>query len=196
MIRSSVSGRNVKVQFTNLPNGAYNVYVYVWEDNKSERFSLSLNNKTVLNNYTSGSAGNWDKVGPLTATVTDGTIRLASTGGEANISGIEIWNAPANAPSTVNAPSQPIATNTVSAQTFPNPFEDVVTITTQLKAAETMNVALFNQVGRLIQRRNIHFNAGIAQSSIDMSSLNLPSGRYYLMFLSGSLTGKMLKLNK
>jgi hypothetical protein len=138
--------------------------------------------------------GNWDKIGPLAVTVTNGTIQLTSTGGEANISGVEIWTTPSVTPSTTSG--NLIAKNTVSNQTFPNPFEDVVTIETQLKEPETMNVALFNQVGRLIQRRNMSFGAGIAQSRIDMSSLNLPSGRYYLMFMSGSLTGKTIKLTK
>ncbi|SMB92714.1 hypothetical protein SAMN00120144_3658 [Hymenobacter roseosalivarius DSM 11622] len=197
MIRSSVGSRNVKVQLANVPNGVYSVYVYVWEDNKPERFSLALNNKTVLTNYNSGTAGNWDKIGPLAVTVSDGMIQLTSTGGDANISGLEVWTAPGSAPAQSNTPPNTVATiNSVSTQSFPNPFEDVVIIQTQLKKAETMNVALFNQVGRLIQKRSISFSAGVAQSSIDMSTLNLPSGRYYLMFISGSLSGKTIKLTK
>jgi hypothetical protein len=190
MIRSSVASRNVKVQLNSVPNGTYNIYLYVWEDNKPERFSLLLNDKTVVNNYNSGSAGSWDKIGPLAVTVTNGTIRLTSTGGEANISGIEIWTAPGSTTTTL------IATNTVSTQAFPNPFEDVITIQTQLRAPETMNVGIYNQVGRLVQRRNITFSAGIAQNTIDMSNIDLPRGRYYLMFMSGSLFGKVVKLTK
>ncbi|MBC6607468.1 T9SS type A sorting domain-containing protein [Hymenobacter sp. BT188] len=196
MIRSSVGGRNVKVQLANVPNGVYSIYVYVWEDNKPERYSLALNNKTVLTNYNSGTAGNWDKIGPLAVTVSDGFIQLASSGGDANISGIEVWTAPGSTPAPSSTPTTLATTNSVSTQSFPNPFEDVVTIQTQLKTAETMNVALFNQVGRLIQKRSINFSAGVAQSSIDMSSLNLPTGRYYLMFMSGSLSGKTIKLTK
>ncbi|MFY8200161.1 MAG: hypothetical protein ACOVLE_05795, partial [Pirellula staleyi] len=48
MIRSSRWGQPVELTVTNLPEGRYQVFVYVWEDNASERFSIQLNGKTVL----------------------------------------------------------------------------------------------------------------------------------------------------
>ena len=92
MIRSSRWGQPVEVTVTNLPEGRYQVFVYVWEDNATERFSVQLNGKTVLAQYESGPAGKWKRLGPWRTMVKDGSITLAARGGAANFSGIEIWS--------------------------------------------------------------------------------------------------------
>ena len=43
MIRSSVWGNDVNVTLGAVPEGSYQVYLYVWEDNNNERFSLKEN---------------------------------------------------------------------------------------------------------------------------------------------------------
>ena len=90
MIRSSRWGGN-EVTLTNVPSGQYSVFLYVWEDNNAETFSVALNGRAVLVTYSSGSAGHWERLGPWLVDVTDGTIRLTSRGGAANFSGIEVW---------------------------------------------------------------------------------------------------------
>ncbi|MBC7384613.1 MAG: hypothetical protein H7301_00440 [Cryobacterium sp.] len=91
MIRSSIWGSNVSATLTAVPNAEYQVYVYAWEDNNSETYSLNLNGSRVVENYVSGSAGAWKRHGPLAAQVTSGSLQLVVSGGAANLSGIEIY---------------------------------------------------------------------------------------------------------
>ncbi|RPD44973.1 hypothetical protein DNI29_19970 [Hymenobacter sediminis] len=91
MIRSSVYSRSLNFTMTNVPNGSYEVYAYIWEDNNAQNVSISLNDQTVLSNHNTGSAGTWKKIGPYNVAVTNGTIKLTSTGGDFNLSGVEVW---------------------------------------------------------------------------------------------------------
>jgi hypothetical protein len=94
MIRSSIYGRGGSVvKVSGLASGTYQVYLYVWEDNDAQTFDLYVQGKEVMKGYNSGAAGHWDKLGPWAATVTDGTLEIHSTGGDANFSGLEIWKA-------------------------------------------------------------------------------------------------------
>jgi hypothetical protein len=92
MIRTSRWGKNIHFQLSDVPQGMYQVFAYVWEDNASERFSVSLNGKTVVPQYDSGSGGKWKRLGPWRTQVNDGTIKIVAQGGAANFSGIEIWS--------------------------------------------------------------------------------------------------------
>jgi hypothetical protein len=91
MIRSSCWGQSVDITLIGVPNGAYQVFVYVWEDNASERFAVQLNGKTVLAQYESGTGGRWKRLGPWRTGVQDGNITLSTRGGAANVSGVEVW---------------------------------------------------------------------------------------------------------
>jgi len=98
MIRSSIwnsTGSNVTVGA--MPSGNYRVYLYVWEDNFSQTFSISLEGNVVQANYASGVGGHWDKLGPWDVAVNDGALNLTCSAGDANLSGIEIWQAPGGA---------------------------------------------------------------------------------------------------
>ena len=91
MIRSSRWGGN-KVEITAVPAGRYSVFLYVWEDNNSETFSIGVNGREVVKRYQSGNTGHWERLGPWLVDVRDaGKIELTSKGGAANFSGIEIW---------------------------------------------------------------------------------------------------------
>ncbi len=90
MIRSSRWGGN-RVELTGLPNGTCSVFLYVWEDNNPETYNVAVNGRDVLKRFNSGSAGQWQKLGPWIVEVTKGSIVLTSQGGAANFSGIEIW---------------------------------------------------------------------------------------------------------
>jgi mono/diheme cytochrome c family protein len=103
MIRSSRWGQNVDCSLQNVPNGPYQVFVYVWEDNASERFAIQLNGKTVLSQYESGAAGRWKRLGPWRTQVVDGSIQLSTRGGAANVSGIEIWSGFGEVPDPVRS---------------------------------------------------------------------------------------------
>ena len=141
MIRSSVYSSAVAASISGVPAGTYSVYLYVWEDNFAQSFSITLEGQTVLANYNSGAAGHWDRLGPFTAPITDGTINIATSGGDANLSGIEVWNeniAARSAPvptanglsqsneSAAARPNTRPGSRSVSspAQVFPNPSPD------------------------------------------------------------------------
>jgi len=92
MIRSSRWGGN-RVELTDVPSGVYTVFLYVWEDNNAETYSIDLNGRRVLTNYNSGKTGHWERLGPWHIQVRgDAKIVLTSQGGAANWSGIELWS--------------------------------------------------------------------------------------------------------
>jgi RHS repeat-associated protein len=94
MIRSSIWGYNISMNVSSLSAANYQVYLWVWEDNSPEVYSISIESQTVQNNYNSGSAGSWSRLGPYTVRVDDGTLNVAFSGGAANVSGIEIYRLP------------------------------------------------------------------------------------------------------
>ncbi len=94
MIRSSRWGSKVDVEFSGVPEGAYQIYLYVWEDNHSEKFNILIHDKIVLEGFHSGSAGMWRKLGPYDARSLGGKLKISARGpshGAANLSGVEIW---------------------------------------------------------------------------------------------------------
>ncbi|MDP1796421.1 MAG: DUF1549 domain-containing protein, partial [Planctomycetaceae bacterium] len=90
MIRSSRWGGN-RIELTDIPGGVFTVYLYVWEDNDPETYSIAVNGQTVVARYNSGQGGHWEKLGPWYTSPKDGKIVLTSQGGAANFSGIELW---------------------------------------------------------------------------------------------------------
>lgn len=92
MIRSSAYQKGSMVaKIYQVPPGSYQVYLYVWEDNAPEVFDIFLQNKEVVKGYNSGPAGHWEKLGPWTTTSNEGVIEIRTSGGAANLSGIELW---------------------------------------------------------------------------------------------------------
>ncbi len=93
MIRSSI-WRSNNVQLTvDIPiaNGDYSVYVYTWEDTTSTTYNLGFEGIAKASNLESGSAGTWKKLGPYHVTVSDGSLSLFQSGGDFNLSGIEVY---------------------------------------------------------------------------------------------------------
>jgi len=77
-----------------VPPGNYQVYIYVWEDNNAQNLDFLVQGQAVLKNYNTGAAGHWDRLGPWPAAVTDGILEVRGTGGDFNLSGLEVWKAP------------------------------------------------------------------------------------------------------
>ncbi len=90
MIRSSRWGGN-RIELREIPDGTYTVFLYVWEDNHAETYSISLNDRKVVPRYNSGVMGHWERLGPWYVQPVDHKIVLTSSGGAANFSGIEVW---------------------------------------------------------------------------------------------------------
>ena len=106
MIRSSRWNGRADLKLTNIPPATYVVYLYVWEDNDPETFSISLNGREVVHDYVSGSACTWKRLGPWRVVVDTGSIRLTTRGGAANLSGIEIWTG--DGPVAEAGPPEPV----------------------------------------------------------------------------------------
>ena len=64
MIRSSVYGDRVQLEFDKVPPGPLQVVLYVWEDNHDEQFDLLVNDQVVFAKFHSGTAGKWKRLGP------------------------------------------------------------------------------------------------------------------------------------
>lgn len=92
MIRSSRWGGKVDVELTDVPAGDYQVFLYVWEDNHTERFDILVNDAPVLEDFYSGSEGMWKRLGPWTAQAKEGKLKISARGGAANLSGVEVWS--------------------------------------------------------------------------------------------------------
>ncbi len=91
MIHSFRWGNPATVVISDVPPATYAVYVYVWEDNDSEGLTFSIEGQVVQRRHASGEKGEWHRLGPWVAEITDGAIEITGTGGAANLSGIELW---------------------------------------------------------------------------------------------------------
>jgi hypothetical protein len=91
MIHAFRWNHNCRVELTDVAKGTYAVYAYVWEETAPTTFTVRVNDRVVCREYCSGPAGRWCRLGPWTADVGDGKIVVTSSGGDANFSGIEVW---------------------------------------------------------------------------------------------------------
>jgi hypothetical protein len=154
----------------------YQVYLYVWEDNKAETYSITLEGRVVQPNYNSGSAGTWQKVGPYTATITDGTISLATTGGAANFSGIEVWRVNNASRVAADAGRTSFAIDR-SPKLFPNPAAHTLTVNLPFPADKVLSTQVTDLTGR-VHLLNVHSASGSGELRIP--TVALPKGFYLL----------------
>ncbi|MFN8451203.1 MAG: DUF6605 domain-containing protein [Anaerolineae bacterium] len=106
MIRCSSSYTALNAAVT-IPNGNYDVYLYFWEhDTYPDTYDICIENNTVRANYTTGSVGTWQRLGPWTVDIIDGSLNVKACGGFAELSGIEIWSN--NLPPQVNPTATPV----------------------------------------------------------------------------------------
>ncbi|MCA9907785.1 MAG: hypothetical protein KC519_03990, partial [Anaerolineae bacterium] len=94
MIQCAVQHWAHTVTMSNVPNGTYRVYLYAWQDWSDPgagAFSVQLEGQVVQTNVLLNQAGQWLKLGPFDATVSDGVINVATDGGLPNLSGLEVW---------------------------------------------------------------------------------------------------------
>ena len=92
MVRTFRYGRGkTSLALTNVPNGSYAVFAYVWEETSPETITISVQGRAVVSDYNTGQAGDWERLGPWFIEVTVGKIDLTATGGAANLSGLEVW---------------------------------------------------------------------------------------------------------
>jgi len=180
MIRSFVWSGAPSVTLSAVPAGDYDVYVYVWEDNNSETFSIKLDNKLVMSNHQSGSAGSWQKLGPWRTTVSTGTLTLSTQGGAANLSGLEVWRAATTL--TKQATTSSLAQEE-KLVLYPNPSSSQV----YLGAEDWSQVIVRDSYGR------VRLTQKQANANTPLDTSALPNGIY--MVEARSTTGNTLRNN-
>jgi hypothetical protein len=77
---------------SSVPNGTYQVYVYVvsdWNNPSPPTVTFRLEGQAV-GSYVQGAAGTWQRLGPYSATLTDGTLNLTANQ-MVNIAGVEVF---------------------------------------------------------------------------------------------------------
>ncbi|MDJ1501265.1 T9SS type A sorting domain-containing protein [Xanthocytophaga agilis] len=91
MIRSSIWGNDFTIR-SYFPGIPYYIYLYVWEDNNPQTYSITVDGTVVESSYNSGSAGTWKRLGPYTIQGKyDVANEIRFQGGDANVSGIEFY---------------------------------------------------------------------------------------------------------
>ncbi|WP_035563461.1 Ig-like domain-containing protein, partial [Hymenobacter sp. IS2118] len=174
MITSALFGTGPTLAVRGLASGTYSVYLYIWEDNSPETLSIQLEGQTLRSGYSTGAAGHWERVGPLTATVTDGTLNVSTAGGNANLSGLEIWKQ-----NTTAMRSTSPTTNGFSV--YPNPISADSQVQVAVVETEKMNFGLFNSQGSLVQRQRSTVSANAPSQA--MLTGDLSQGTYSMKIL-------------
>jgi hypothetical protein len=92
MLRTGVSNAGtLTLTLEGLPDATYLVCVYIWEDDRSEMYSLTVQGQAKATNFSTGAAGRWERLGPWAVQVPSGTLEIVATGGAVNLSGIELY---------------------------------------------------------------------------------------------------------
>uniref|UniRef100_UPI00286D3BED T9SS type A sorting domain-containing protein n=1 Tax=Hymenobacter sp. TaxID=1898978 RepID=UPI00286D3BED len=178
---------------------------YVWEDNNPETFSVAVNGQPVAANLSTGRAGAWAKLGPYAATVSNGTLRLTTSGGTVNLSGVEVRRQGTGGASSaasifsakVAGAGSEAAAKAAPVTLYPNPVETgqtQVQVAATVAQAEKMQVQVLTNMGVVVRRATLAFPAGTSSQPLSVGAL--PVGSYVVRFVSGSLAGTALNLLK
>jgi glucose/arabinose dehydrogenase len=179
---------NPSVAISSVSDGNYQVWVYVWEDNFAATFSLSIEGSLVQNAYLSGPAGTWNKLGPFSAIITDGTINVTGHGIDANLSGIEVWGGGRQV--TMSAAKFPTETEPhpdgLQLAVYPNPFSDHVKIAFTTGQFGPTRLSMFDLWGAEVSSIFDHSVEKGYHTEIDLELPNLQAGIYILEMINGS----------
>jgi predicted secreted protein len=193
MIRSSIYGTSPSVTIKTVPNGTYDIYLYVWEDTKmitAPTYNVVLEGTVVKKDFVVNAPnepvqGNWRKLGPFTKTISDGTIQVSTNGGEANLSGIEIYKVatPSNAkvdfaqevstqinPNTEEDLSQLLA--------YPVPAQEKVTFQFALALTGKASLQVYDLSGHLVATLFEGEAEGGRNYQLEMAASRLEPGMY------------------
>ena len=79
---------------------------------------------------------------------------------------------------------------------YPNPTNDIATLTMISSVNEKVNYSLFDAQGKLIEAKDLEINSGINTLQIDVNKLQLSNGVYFIKFaINGKETIKKLIVN-
>ena len=92
MLRNAVvHPGGTSVSFINIPNGPYQIFLYVAAEGTPQTYDLVIAGSVVQYKIQSGPAGTWQKLGPWTVESTGGLLEIMAKGGEANFCAVEVW---------------------------------------------------------------------------------------------------------
>jgi hypothetical protein len=89
--RAVVHPLGTSVSLIDIPNGSYQVFLYVAAEGQPQVYDLAIAGKVVQAKIQSGASGNWQKLGPWTVDASGGLLEIAAKGGEVNFCALEIW---------------------------------------------------------------------------------------------------------
>ncbi|NVO32576.1 Ig-like domain-containing protein [Hymenobacter lapidiphilus] len=179
----------------NVPNGSYGVYLYIWENDSPVTVNVLVEGKTVRSGYSTGNAGHWERLGPFATNVTDGTLNVATTGGNVNLAGLEIYQGSGAAGTgTVLAASASSSISLGALRLYPNPTVASMQLQLPVTTAEEVEVGIYTIQGVSLSRQRIVIEPNTPSQPIPTN--NLVAGTYILRVLSGSQRGKSLQFVK
>jgi hypothetical protein len=92
LLRSAVvQPLGTSVSFIGIPNGSYQVFLYVAAEGTPQTYDIVIAGRVVQYKIQSGPAGTWQKLGPWTVESSGGLLEIAAKGGEANFCAVEVW---------------------------------------------------------------------------------------------------------
>ena len=89
--RAVVHNLGTSVSLINIPNGAYQVFLYVCAEGVPQVYDLIIAGRVVQSKIHSGPPGTWHKLGPWTIDQSGGVLEVAAKGGEVNFCALEVW---------------------------------------------------------------------------------------------------------
>jgi hypothetical protein len=89
--RAVVHNLGTSVSLINIPNGAYQIFLYVCAEGSHQTYDIVISGQVVQYKVKSGPPGTWQKLGPWTVDSTGGLLEVAAKGGEVNFCALEVW---------------------------------------------------------------------------------------------------------
>jgi hypothetical protein len=89
--RAVVHNLGTSVSLINIPNGAYQVSLYVCAEGSPQTYDIVIAGQVVQYKIKSGPPGTWQKLGPWTVDSSGGLLEIAAKGGEVNFCALEVW---------------------------------------------------------------------------------------------------------
>jgi hypothetical protein len=197
MIRSSIyatASAPATLTLSSVPNGTYDVYLYTWEDNGSITFDINLEGNLVADNYVSGPAGTWAKLGPWRTTISDGTLVLTASNGAGTLSGLEVHKVPAGSSRLATAATPEPAMELPAA--YPNPFSDRLRVALGKSRTGTISVALVDLLGNVYYQQEKAVSKEETAVTLELAGQSLKPGVYLLRVQDGHGATRTVKLVK
>jgi hypothetical protein len=79
------------VSLIEIPNGPYQVFLYVCAGATPQVFDVQVAGRIVQSKIQSGPPGTWQKLGPWVVDSTGGLLEIAARNGEINFCALEVW---------------------------------------------------------------------------------------------------------